>query len=109
MATHGLLTPTASQNDVKFDEPWEARAFAIVVKLADSGHFTWAEWVDCFSKEVAAATAVENSGGQPKTYYEQWLSAVEALVVEKGITTKAQLNAKKFALGAVAGTSHVLK
>ena len=34
--------------DVTFAEPWEAKAFAIVVKLAEAGHFTWREWVECF-------------------------------------------------------------
>ncbi len=94
--------------DHKFAEPWEAKAFAIIVKMSESGYFTWNEWVECFSKEVAAATAVELGGGKAKTYYEQWLSAAEKIMVEKGITSEAQLNAKKFAIGA-AGTGHVMK
>ncbi len=94
--------------DQKFSAPWEAKAFAIIVKLAEAGHFTWAEWVECFSKEVAAASAVEATGGLAKTYYEQWLSAAETLMIEKGLTSQAQLAAKKFAISA-ASMSHVLK
>jgi nitrile hydratase accessory protein len=106
-----LLTkalPICVDGDMKFSEPWEAKAFAIIVKMAQSGYFTWADWVECFSKEVAAATAVEVGGGKAKTYYEQWLTAAEKLMIEKGITSQAQLSAKKFAIGA-AGTAHVLK
>ena len=27
-----------------FNEPWEARAFALAVSLRDQGLFTWTEW-----------------------------------------------------------------
>jgi len=93
---------------LKFAEPWEAKAFAIVVKLAQSGQFSWSEWVDCFSKEVAAASAVEAAGGNPNTYYEQWLNAAETLLIDKGVTSRDQLLAKRFAIGSV-GTAHVMK
>ncbi len=91
-----------------FAEPWEAKAFALIVSLADAGHFSWSDWVDCFSREVASATAAESSGGKAKTYYEQWLDAAETLLVEKGVTSRAQLVAKRFAIGSV-GPSHLLK
>ena len=100
--------PVCVDGDMKFSEPWEAKAFAIIVKLAQAGHFTWSEWVDCFSKEVAAATAVEAAGGSAKSYYEQWLDAAETLLVDKGVTSRQQLIAKRFAIGA-AGSTHVLR
>lgn len=100
--------PVCVDGDMKFAEPWEAKAFAIIVKLAQEGHFSWAEWVECFSKEVAAASAVEAAGGNPKTYYEQWLDAAETLLVDKGVTSRQQLVAKRFAIGAV-GSAHVMK
>jgi nitrile hydratase accessory protein len=99
--------PVAVDADVTFAEPWEAKAFAIIVKLAQAGHFTWSEWVECFSKEVAAATAVEAAGGTPRTYYEQWLNAAETLLVDKGVTSREQLLARRIAIGAV-GTMHVM-
>ena len=90
-----------------FAEPWEARAFAIIVNLAQAGHFAWGEWVDCFSQEVARAAAAEASGAPAKTYYEQWLDAAETLLVAKGVTSRPQLLAKRFAVGAV-GPAHVI-
>lgn len=98
--------PTEVDGDRLFAEPWEAKAFAMVVTLAQAGHFSWAEWVECFSKEVAAAAAVEAAGGTPKSYYAQWLDAAEKLLVGKGMATAAQLAAKRFAVGAV-GSMHV--
>jgi nitrile hydratase accessory protein len=100
--------PVSVDAEVTFSEPWEAKAFAIIVKLAQSGHFGWSEWVKCFSREVAAATAIEAAGGQPKTYYEQWLNAAETLLIDKGVTSREQLIARRFAIGSV-GTTHVLK
>lgn len=100
--------PLGVDADVAFKEPWEAKAFAMVVKLAEAGHFSWAEWVECFSKEVAAATAVEAAGGLPKTYYEQWLDAAERIMIDKGVTSKEQILARCFAIGSV-GPTHVLK
>lgn len=91
-----------------FAAPWEAKAFAMIVSLADAGYFSWSDWVDCFSREVAAATAAEARGAKAKTYYEQWLDAAETLLVDKGVTSRAQLVAKRFAIGS-AGPSHLLK
>ncbi len=100
--------PAGAEADRHFSAPWEARAFAIVVELAQAGQFTWAEWVECFSKEVAAASAVEAAGGRAPSYYEQWLNAAETMLVGKGLTSPAQLKARRFAIGAV-GPAHVLK
>ena len=100
--------PLSPNDDVKFNEPWEARAFAIVVRLTNAGHFTWAEWVECFSKEVAEATTVESEGGIAKTYYQQWLTAAEKMMVAKGVTSFDQLAARKFSMS-IAGSAHQLR
>src|SRR2546428_2023051 len=38
-----------------FAEPWQAQAFALVVKLSEQGHFTWKEWAETLSDELKAA------------------------------------------------------
>lgn len=69
-----------------FREPWEAKAFAMAVRLAEEGVFTWAEWTQALSQEISAAQAA----GEPDfgdTYYVYWLRALEALVAcKRGIT-----------------------
>lgn len=99
--------PVCADGDMAFSQPWEAKAFVIVVNLSESGHFTWKEWVDCFSQEVKKADAIEAAGGTPKTYYEQWLDAMETIMIDKGVTSKTQLAARRFAIGSV-GSAHVL-
>src|ERR1700722_2140048 len=55
--------PTGEDADFKFAEPWEAKIFAIIVGLSKDGHFSWADWVECFSKEVAGGPPPEPGGG----------------------------------------------
>jgi nitrile hydratase accessory protein len=65
-----------------FREPWEATAFAMAVRLAEEGVFTWAEWTEALSGEIAAA----RKAGDPDlgdTYYFYWMRALEALVARK--------------------------
>ncbi len=81
-----------------FGEPWEARAFAIVVRLFDEGHYTWPEWVDYLSAEVAAAKKLDPA--QAPKYYEQWLAAAEKLVADKGLLSTGELAARKSELEA---------
>lgn len=97
LRSHSL--PVCVDGEMAFREPWEAKAFAIAVTLSQTGRFTWSEWVDCFSMHVAAATKVEADGGVPKTYYQQWVDAIEELLVAKGMTSREQLVAKR--LGAL--------
>jgi nitrile hydratase accessory protein len=99
--------PLLEDANIPFAEPWEARAFAMVVQMSQAGHFTWGEWVECFAQEVAAATEDECRGAVPPGYYQQWLRAAEKLMIAKGVVTSDQLKAKKFALAA-AGPAHIL-
>ena len=57
-ATHDLGALPALPRDEAgpvFREPWEARAFAIVLRLHEAGHFTWPEWAERLGQEIAAA------------------------------------------------------
>jgi hypothetical protein len=38
-----------------FSEPWQAHAFALAVRLAEAGHFSWAEWTAFLSQEIRMA------------------------------------------------------
>jgi nitrile hydratase accessory protein len=62
------------QDGPVFAAPWEAQAFAMVVKLHEGGAFTWVEWAEMLGAEI-------KSGDKP--YYEHWLAALEKLATEK--------------------------
>ncbi|MGH9115043.1 MAG: nitrile hydratase accessory protein, partial [Acidimicrobiales bacterium] len=67
-----------------FEEPWQARAFAMVLALQDQDVFTWAEWSATLGGEMGRAQAA----GDPdtgETYYAHWLAALERMVVGSGL------------------------
>ena len=68
--------------DPVFNEPWEAQAFAMAVKLNEAGHFTWNEWAEMLGAQIAAHPH--------EHYYENWLAALEKLVEKKGLMTEAE-------------------
>lgn len=80
-----------------FSSPWEARAFAMVVRLSESGCFTWTEWVDCLSAHIRAAGDAARQGERNRSDAEIWVDAAEALLIEKGVTSAEQLRARRLA------------
>jgi nitrile hydratase accessory protein len=79
-----------------FEAPWQANAFAMTLALHQRGVFTWTEWASTLAAEITRAQAA----GDPddgSTYYRHWLSAIERLVVDKGVVTPAHLDARRAA------------
>ena len=77
-----------------FAEPWQAAAFALAVRLSADGQFTWKEWAEALSEELKA----DELGGEPDVgsrYYHCWLTALERLVIEKGLSDPTSLLAQK--------------
>jgi nitrile hydratase accessory protein len=75
-----------------FDEPWQARAFALVVDLHAHGVFTWAEWAEGLSARIQAARA-PGEGGQD-AYHHHWLAALEDLLARRGLAAPGELAAR---------------
>ena len=76
-----------------FAEPWQAEAFAMALALHERGTFTWKEWADRLALTISAAQA----SGDPdlgNTYYHYWLTALESLVVEKGLLEPSAIAAR---------------
>lgn len=72
--------------DPTFEAPWQARAFAVAVVLSDryEGVYPWAEFQENLIGEVqSAGDAAEGIEGSEAAYYEQWLRALERLLVEE--------------------------
>lgn len=77
-----------------FEEPWQAQAFAMTVKLNEAGQFSWSEWADVFGAEISADTASGQGVGNT-AYYLCWLSALEKIVAQKNLLTAEQLSTRK--------------
>ncbi|WP_197673807.1 nitrile hydratase accessory protein [Stappia sp. ES.058] len=83
-----------ARDEPVFHAPWEARAFALAVSLHAKGLFTWSEWADTLAGTIKQAQA----GGDPDcgdSYYRHWLTALERLVTEREVTTRARLDARR--------------
>ena len=74
-----------------FQAPWEATAFAIVNQLASDRRYSWAEWVNQFTQEIAIA---ESDANDTRTYYERWVDACEKLLIDKGILEAQAIHQK---------------
>jgi nitrile hydratase accessory protein len=77
-----------------FDEPWQAQAFALAIKLSEQGYFTWKEWAAALAEEIKAA-ANRGEADDRSGYYHHWLAALERLVTAKGLSEPAALLARK--------------
>ena len=73
--------------DRVFSAPWEARAFALALKLSESGHFTWDEFRERLIAEVRASDRIRARDGTSDhgEYYQHFLRALERILDEKGI------------------------
>ena len=73
-----------------FKEPWQARAFAMTLKMAEAKIFSWGDWCEALSSEIKLAQAA----GDPDlgdTYYLHWLGALEKLIVAKRVSSEDYL------------------
>lgn len=73
-----------------FAEPWQAQAFAMTLALHQRGLFSWPEWADALSRQIAAAQA-SGDADLGDTYYRHWLAALEAMVADKGAGSAGEL------------------
>jgi nitrile hydratase accessory protein len=77
-----------------FEEPWQAEAFALTVRLHEAGCFTWSEWADT----LAAVLRDVRERGEPDDgshYYDHWLLALERLVTAKKLLSASELDRRK--------------
>lgn len=98
--------PRDAEGGPVFAEPWQAEAFAMVLRLHEAGAFAWNEWAEALGGELSArrADCGPNDGG---AYYERWLTALQNLLAQKGLVTPAELSAMRDAWAeAYAHTPH---
>ena len=88
-----MAGPTAlprQSGELLFQDPWEGIAFALAVALCERGHFAWAEFQQRLIAAIGEADR-QPSDARP-TYYECWLNALQAVLVDKAIVSKQKLS-----------------
>lgn len=73
-----------------FDAPWEGRIFGLAVTLNDRDVYAWDDFRERLVSEIAAAE--EHNDGS--SYYERWLASFERLLLETGVITSDELDAR---------------
>ena len=101
MKTHEqLLAGTSLADDFAFSAPWEARAFAMALRLSESGICTWDEFRRYLIVEIGKADKVRAHGWveDGDHYYTHFLGALENLLRDKGIVDTSMLEVKMHAI-----------
>lgn len=81
-----------------FREPWQAQAFAMVLKLHEQGHFSWNEWAEALSQAIAKGdSAGDSQTDTGEHYYQYWLVALETLITRQGLASSDDLDARQLA------------
>jgi nitrile hydratase accessory protein len=89
-AMEGEAALPRSNGELVFEAPWEGRAFGIAVALNEQRVYPWRSFRDALVDHIAA----DESGGKGTTYYERWLSSLETLLLQQGLVTKEELDAR---------------
>ncbi|MFT5350400.1 MAG: nitrile hydratase accessory protein [Gammaproteobacteria bacterium] len=82
------------ENGPVFKAPWQAQAFALVVSLQEQGILSPEEWAEQLGTSIQQA----REQGDPDlgdTYYEHWLSALETITFQKGLSSPEILAERK--------------
>jgi nitrile hydratase accessory protein len=93
-------------DDPLFEAPWQARAFAIAVVLSDYEEdvYSWKDFQSNLVEEVQSAAstkdlpddanASDSIAGSEAVYYEQWLRALERVLLEKGLVDAEEMRGR---------------
>ena len=86
----GELALPRSNGELVFAAPWEGRAFGIAVALNEGGAYEWGEFQGRLAEEIASAPRDEDAS----LYYERWLASLERLLLDQGMVTREDLDAR---------------
>jgi nitrile hydratase accessory protein len=91
------LAVPRKNGELVFEAPWEGRVFGMAVTLSDSQCYAW----DAFRDRLAAEIAAAEEHGDDSGYYERWLASFERLLLDTGVVTAEELDARtaEFATG----------
>jgi len=81
-----------------FASPWQAQVFSLVVGLHEAGCFSWSEWTEALSTEIAEESNGGADGVQTQeepdpsdSYYRFWVSALEHILARKTILDSSEV------------------
>ena len=88
--TTGAVAPPRSNGELVFNEPWEGRAFGIVMSLCERNEIAWSRFREHLIDEIAGSQTGDETDTNG-SYYACWLRALETTVAEKGLLQRESL------------------
>lgn len=103
----GPIEPPRKNGELVFEAPWEARAYGIAMLLHQQDIYPWREFSERLTAQIAGAGPASEASVFPlpadteSRYYEQWLAALEGLVLDRGLLTAEEIGTRtdEFAAG----------
>lgn len=84
--------PGGDPDQMGFEHPWEIRAFAMAVAAHRHLEFDWSAFQQSLIASIRAwETANADTGEVPWSYYQHWLTALEAVLADAGQLSQADL------------------
>jgi nitrile hydratase accessory protein len=89
--------PPRKNGELDFQEPWESLSFGMALALYEKKSFTsWDDFRDRLIQNIAVweKENAEHKANPDWNYYEQWIKALEQLVVETGMLDKCDIDTR---------------
>jgi nitrile hydratase accessory protein len=84
--------PGGDPDQMGFEHPWEIRAFAMAVAAHRHLEFDWSAFQQSLIASIQAwETASAGTGEVPWSYYQHWVTALEAVLADAGQLSQADL------------------
>lgn len=90
-------SPPRANGALCFAQDWERTAFGVALALAREGHFEWEDFRQRLIASIGAWEATHTLNDPAWHYYEQWLAALERMIVDTGLATPAEIAARAVA------------
>jgi nitrile hydratase accessory protein len=78
----GAAVLPRKNGELVFQAPWEGRAFGMAIVLNEKGTYPWNDFRTRLIEQIA--------GGRPE-YYENWVGALETLLVDRGLLSHDEI------------------
>ncbi|GEL20935.1 nitrile hydratase accessory protein [Pseudonocardia asaccharolytica] len=94
----GPAAPPRANGELLFAEPWQSRAFGMVVTLHGSGAFAWPQFQAALIDRIRI-WETSHPEGECWDYYQHWLGALEDVLAADGtvFADEIELRARELA------------
>lgn len=89
----GPAAPPRANGELVFAEPWQGRAFGLVMTLTDRGVVSYEVFRDALIARIAVWEA-DPPAGEQYSYYRCWLQALEQVLDESALVPTAEVDAR---------------